>query len=37
MFTKNLQKIKFTQFQNQLGLEFRAKCLKVTCLDACMD
>ena len=25
MFTKNLQKIKFTQFQNQLGLEFRAK------------
>ena len=26
MFTKNLQKIKFTQFQNQLGLEFRAKC-----------
>ena len=26
MFTKNLQKIKFTQFQNQLGLEFGAKC-----------
>ena len=26
MFTKSLQKIKFTQFQNQLGLEFRAKC-----------
>ena len=25
MFTKNLQKIKFTQFQNQLGLEFGAK------------
>ena len=25
MFTKNLQKIKFTQFWNQLGLEFRAK------------
>ena len=25
MFTKNLQKIKFTQFQNQLGLEFDAK------------
>ena len=25
MFTKNLQKIKFTQFQNQLGLEFSAK------------
>ena len=25
MFTKNLQKIKFMQFQNQLGLEFRAK------------
>ena len=26
MFTKNLQKIKFTQFQNQLGLKFGAKC-----------
>ena len=26
MFTKNLQKIKFTQFRNQLGLELRAKC-----------
>ena len=26
MFTKNLQKIKFTQFKNQLGLEFGAKC-----------
>ena len=26
MFTKNLQKIKFTQFQNQLGPEFGAKC-----------
>ena len=26
MFTKNLQKIKFTQFWNQLGLEFGAKC-----------
>ena len=26
MFTENLQKIKFTQFQNQLGLEFSAKC-----------
>ena len=26
MFAKNLQKIKFTQFQNQLGLEFGAKC-----------
>ena len=25
MFTKNLQKIKFTQFWNQLGLEFGAK------------
>ena len=25
MFTKNLQKIKFTQLQNQLGLEFGAK------------
>ena len=25
MFTKNLQKIKFTQFRNQLGLEFEAK------------
>ena len=25
MFTKNLQKIKFTQFRNQLGLEFGAK------------
>ena len=25
MFTKNLQKIKFTQFQNQSGLEFGAK------------
>ena len=25
MFTKNLQKIKFTQFQNQLGLKFGAK------------
>ena len=26
MFTKNLQKIKFTQFWNQLGLKFGAKC-----------
>ena len=25
MFTKNLQKIRFTQFRNQLGLEFGAK------------
>ena len=25
IFTKNLQKIKFTQFRNQLGLEFGAK------------
>ena len=27
MFTKNLLKIKFTQFRNQLGLKFGAKCL----------
>ena len=26
MFTKNLQKVKFTQFRNQLGLEFSVKC-----------
>ena len=37
MFTKKLQKIKFTQLQNQLGLEFGAKCPWVTHLDACTD